>query len=83
MSEVPAAALAWLKVGVEVAKLDVDGLGAFAGMAKVWRATLPAEGAVLVDVLDALRAVPVAVVADRHGVSVAEVEQAIVRLSDG
>jgi hypothetical protein len=49
-------------------------LGVWFEMLKQWRASLPASAVALVDVLDRLRELPVAALAERCGVSVAEVE---------
>lgn len=68
-----ARARAWAAVEA----LSARDLGVWHEMLKVWRASLPASAVVLVDVLDALRDLPVAVLADRCDVTVAEVEAEI------
>lgn len=82
-----ATATAWARAAHEVASLDDQGLGALNGMLRYWRATLPGEVVVLVDVLDRMQDVCVAVLAERHGSTVPEIEKlisdAIARSSDG
>ncbi|MBN6051315.1 hypothetical protein JYK22_05165, partial [Nonomuraea sp. RK-328] len=71
---VPASLAAWARLVVEVNQLDDHGMGALYGMAKHWRATLPGEVVVLVGTLDAIRDLALALVADRKGMTVQQIE---------
>ncbi|MFI6788614.1 hypothetical protein ACIBG4_14920 [Nonomuraea sp. NPDC050383] len=75
--ELGQAAVAWAGLAGAVDALDAHDLGALHEMLKYWRATLPGSVVALVDVLDRAREATVAVMADRHGATVAEVEALI------
>ncbi|MBB6343774.1 tRNA-dihydrouridine synthase [Nonomuraea muscovyensis] len=74
---------AWARLVEAVNALDDQGLAAVHGMAKWARANLPADVACLVEVLDAAKDLSVAVVADRKGLTVAEIEAVIAEATGG
>lgn len=80
MSEVSGSVVvagAWLRLAEEVDQLDDEGMGAVVYLLRSTRASLPPELVALVGVLDASRALLVAVTAVRKGLSVEEVERVI------
>ncbi|WP_431900232.1 hypothetical protein [Nonomuraea sp. bgisy101] len=72
-----AATPVWARLFHALDQLDDHGMGALHGMAKHWRATLPGEVVALVDTLDAIRDLAVALTADRKGMTVEEIEAVI------
>lgn len=72
-----ATSAAWLCQARALDQLDDSGLGLLCGMARHWRATLPAECVVLVGWLDAVREQTFAMLADRQGVTVEEIKALI------
>ncbi|MET9067258.1 hypothetical protein [Streptosporangium sandarakinum] len=72
-----AAAPAWARVVEAVDAMSDADLGAMHEMARWSRANLPPTLVCLVDALDAVRDLGVAVLADRYGVTVEQVEAEI------
>lgn len=65
---------AWVRLAHALDALDDDGLGALFGMAQYGRANLPGAVVVLVDTLDAMRHLALAMMADRKGLPLAQME---------
>lgn len=72
-----AAVPVWQRFFKALDRLDDEGLGGLHGMARYWKQTLPAEVAYLADFLDAVRDLPIGLIANQYGVAFEEIQSVV------
>jgi hypothetical protein len=67
----------WQRLFAALDQLDDEGMAALWSMSRYWRGALPGEAVVLVDTLDAVRDLALALTADRKGLTLQQIEAVV------